>query len=282
MLAYGYDYLSPPLNACLLYVQCLANSMKNITSVKNYVSGAKTFLMGVGGCPDAFNAPLVFTVLRGVARLSTHVPAPAPPLSRADLLAVCHALKSIGPDGRVAMAALLFGVTTFLRQCNFLPPSRGRWSQHLLTRGDVSKGPAGLTVRVRSTKTRLVGQGPVTLLIAPAPGSPVCPVAACTWAWGAVPAPDQAPLFLLPSSGATLTAPALLVMLRAALTVLGHARPLDVTLHSLRRTGALLAAARGCPDAEVMAHGTWTSGAYRAYVPRLASSLVPPAIASVW
>ena len=282
MLAYGYDYLFPSLTACLLYIQCLVNSMKNITSVKNYISGAKTFVVGVGGQPAAFDAPLVFTVIRGAAKLSTHIPSPAPPIARRHLLALSQVLMKLGPDGRVAMAALLFGVATFLRQCNFLPPSRGRVSPHLITRRDISRDARGLLVRVRSTKTRMLGQGPTILLIARAPRSPICPVEACLWAWRAVPASDGAPLFLLPSSGSPLTAPALLRLLRAGLTALGHPHPEDVTLHSLRRTGALLAAAGGCPDAEVMAHGTWTSGAYRAYVPRLASSSVPAAIASVW
>ena len=230
----------------------------------------------------AFNDPLVLTVLRGVARLSSHVPAPALPLARTDLIAVCKMLLTMGPDARVAMAALLFGVTTFLRQCNFLPSTRAGWTPHLICRADVSGDDRGLLVKVCSTKTRLVSDGPVTLLIAPAPGSQLCPVAACLWAWRAVPAHPDSPLFLLPSSGSALTATGLLLLLRSVLAGLSRRRPEEVTLHSLRRTGALLAASRGCPDAEVMAHGTWTSQAYRAYVPRPVSSSVPAAIATAW
>ena len=284
MFAYGYDYMFPSLKSLLLYIQFLANSYISITLVKNYLSGAKTFLMRCGGDHAVLSAPLVVTVLKGIARLSTHVPTPAAPLSRKDLLRVCGILRGMGPDSRVAMAAILFGVTTFLRQCNFLPGGQTRWSPHLIRRADVAlqRGNIVVTVHVHSTKTRQVSKGPLTLLIAPALGGAVCPVAACLWAWRVVPAPNHAPLFLLPSTGALLTGPALLSILRGVLEALRYLDPRGVTIHSLRRSGALLAARRGIPDAVVMAHGSWTSGAYRAYVPKPASSTVPAAIAAAW
>ena len=238
--------------------------------------------MTAGGDPSSFDAPLIATVLRGAARVSTHVPAPAAPLPRRELIRVCRALKSMGPDGGVAAAAVLFGVTTFLRQSNFLPKASPHWSPHLLRRDNVELKDGHLLVTVGSTKTRLPSHRPITLVIAPAPTSDICPVATCLTAWRAVPAPGCAPLFLLPSSGLPLTAPGLVALLRSVLRALHHPSPQDVTLHSLRRTGALLAVAGGSLDEEVMAHGTWTSSAYRAYVPRPTSSTVPAAIAAAW
>ena len=282
MTAYGFDHRCPTSNACLLYVQCLVNSFKNITSIKNYLSGAKTFLSMAGGDPTPLSSAIIGTVLRGAARLSTHIPAPAPPLPRYVLTRLCQALRSLGGDGKVAMAAVLFGVTTFLRQSNFLPSSIGQVSPHLVRRQDVHHRNGSLWVVIRSTKTRLASKGPLTLLIAPAPGSPLCPVAACLAAWKAVPAPVTAPLFLLPSTGRPLTPPGLVALLRATLQAMGEPLGRDLTVHSLRRTGALLAAGQGVPDADVMQHGTWTSGAYRAYVPPPISSSVPAAMATVW
>ena len=180
------------------------------------------------------------------------------------------------------MAAVLFGVSTFLRQCNYLPPSRGRAGSHLIRRGQVHTHGDSLLVVVASTKTRRQADGPVSLLICPAPGSPYCPVAACRWAWGAVPAGPSAPLFLLPSSGRPLTSGGLVALIRATIRALGGTAPADLTVHSLRRTRALLASAGGAPDAEIMAHGTWTSEAYHAYVPRPASSTVPVVLSKVW
>ena len=123
MMAYGFDYMTPTLQSLLLYLQCLVNSFKNITSIKNYISGARTFVSLSGGNTALFTSPILATVIRGAARLSTHVPRPAPPLGRLQLHRLCAALRRIGGDGRVAMAAVLFGVATFLRQSNFLPQS---------------------------------------------------------------------------------------------------------------------------------------------------------------
>ena len=170
----------PPLTAALLYIQCLVNSFKNIASVRNYLSGARTFIIAAGGSATPLSAPLIATVLRGASRLANHVPQPAPPLSRSALLRLCGAVRLMGGDGRVAMAAVLFGVTTFLRQSNSLPHSLNVSGPHLIARGDFTWSPRGLLVLVRSTKTRHPPDAALTLLVAPAPGSPFCPVVACS------------------------------------------------------------------------------------------------------
>ena len=282
MLAYDFDYFSPTLTSCLLYIQCLVNSFKNISSVKNYLSGARTVLTAAGGNPAPLLAPLVGTVIRGATRISTHITTPATPLPRTTLLKLCKGLVDLGPDGRVAMAAVLFGVSTFLRQCNFLPRGAGQCGPHMLRRRDIRRSGGALLVLVASTKTQAQCDGPITLMISPAPGSRYCPVKACLDAWAMVPGLPSSVLFLLPSTGQALTAPGLLAMMRWVLRALHHPAPGGVTLHSLRRTGALLASAGGSPDEEVMAHGTWTSSAYRAYVPRPVSSSVAASIAAVW
>ena len=164
------------------------------------------------------------------------------------------------------MAAVLFGVATFLRQSNYLPSAQGHEGPHLIHRRDVRRSGPSLLVTVHSTKTCLLGDGPAVLSVAAAPGSPLCLVAACLWAWRAVPSGPNAPLFLLPSSGRPLTSSGLVALLRATLAALGSPLAAEVMVHSLRRTEALLASAGGAADADIMAHATWTSGAYRAYV----------------
>ena len=257
-------------------------SFKSITSVKNYLSGARTYLTMIRGDPTLFMGPAVATFLPGAARLPTHVPQPALPLGRLRLLDLCRKLRHLGPDGHVAAGAVLFRVASFLRQTNYLPQGSGRFSPHLIRRRDVIYHGGALYVTVRSTKTRLLGAEPVTFMLAPAPGSPDCPVAACLRAWSAVPAALTAPLFLLPSSGRPLTSPGLLALVQATLRAVGDPLAPTVTIHSLRRTGAQLALGAGAPDAEVMAHGTWTSTAYHAYVPAPASSAIPAALSTVW
>ena len=155
MLSYHYDYLRPSLKACLLYIQFLANSFKNIRSVKNYASGAKTFIISCGGTPDNFSSPVILNLLKGATNASTHEEHQAPALPRPVLFALCDGLRQLGPNGVVAAAACLFGVATFLRQSNFIPTTPGD-GRHLLTRGDVQVDAAGLRARIQILSRRIL------------------------------------------------------------------------------------------------------------------------------
>ena len=79
-----------------------------------------------------------------------------------------------------------------------------------------------------------------------------------------------------------LTPDKLTIYMRAALLTLGHPLAKSVTLHSLRRSGARAAAGGGASeDAQVMSHGTWTSAAVYAYVPKKLFSKVPHVLAKL-
>ena len=282
MLNAGFNPLQPTVISCLLYIQCLANTLLSVRSVKNYISGARTYIIGAGGHPAAFSSPLVATLLRGVTRLSGHVEIPAPPLSRRGLLGLCDDLGSLGPDGLVARAAVLFGVSTLLRQSNFLPTSSPGSGDHLVLRGDVRLGPDGAWVTVTSTKTRSRQAPPIDIRILRAPSSPYCPVLALRRAAALAPAGRGAPLFILPSTGRPLTPSLLTGVMRAALRRRRSPVADRVTVHSLRRTGAHLASNYGATQADVMTHGTWTSAAVRRYLPTELHSAAPAALAAVW
>ena len=281
MLACNFNYVSPPIEPCLLYIRCLGNSFKNVKSVRNYISGARSFLTMIGGDPINFSSPLISTLLKGIANQSSHEEHQAPPLTRRRLFQLCDDLRRLGPDGEVGAAACLFGVATFLRQSNFLPtgPHLG---PHLIPRAHVILTPTGLDVRVISTKTLSpTTGGGVVIPVARVPGSSYCPVASLLRAWALQPGPAPGPLFLLPSSGAPLTTGLLTATCRRALAGRGWPLAHQFTIHSLRRTGAHLAAGAGATEPEVMLYGTWTSSAVRSYLPRRLTSSVPSAMALV-
>ena len=279
MIAYSFEYLCPPLEACLIYIRCLANSFKNVKSVRNYISGARTFLTMVGGNPVHFSSPLVSTLLKGIANQSAHEERQAPPLPRRRLLQMCDDLRSVGTDGEVAAAACLFGVATFLRQSNFLLAGATP-GHHLIFRRHILLTPRGMDVTVTSTKTLSPSSGGVVIPVARVPGSRHCPVAALLRAWALAPGARDGALFSLPSTGRPLTTTVLTTMARRALAGRGWPLAHTFTIHSLRRTGARLAASAGATEAELMLHGTWTSSAVRTYVPRQLTSSVPSALAS--
>ena len=181
MLANRFSPLQPPLFAILMFTQHLANSHLNVRSVKNYLSGAKLFIRNSGGDISLFDSPLLANLIKGIARLSAHIPSSAPTLSAAEVRRCADGLLHLGPDGAVARAAFLFGLATFLRQSNYLAggfTTRG----HLLRRRDLTFTPHLMHVHVSSTKTiwdARDARDAVVIPVAAAPGSPYCPVAAC-------------------------------------------------------------------------------------------------------
>ena len=81
MALYKLPHFAPTVNAILMFTQFLANSHKNVVTVKNYLSGAKTFVRNAGGDLSAFDSYHVTNLLKGVARLSSHVSSSPPSLS---------------------------------------------------------------------------------------------------------------------------------------------------------------------------------------------------------
>ena len=261
-----------------MYIQHLANSHANVTSVKNYLSGAKHYVRQAGGHLHNFESPLLVNLIKGVARLSSHVPTSAPALDRDLLCRAADALLRLGPLGVVAHGALLFAVATFLRQSNFVLGTGGT-THHLLRRRALTFTGQGLEVVVRSTKTIWEARDAVVIPVAAAPGSPYCPVAACRAALDAAPAPPDAPIFIHPATGRPVTGLILISLLRGVLRGLNYPAWREVTLHSLRHTGARLAQLSGATLPEIMDHGTWSSSAVARYLPRRAKSSLPTRVA---
>ena len=121
MLAFKFDYARPHVTALLMFLQCLANTYKNLTSIKNYLSGAKHFVISIAGDPTAFQSQELSNMLRALLRLSSHIPRQAPELSLQCLKDVSDILAVLSPDGQTARAVILVGYASFLRESNLLP-----------------------------------------------------------------------------------------------------------------------------------------------------------------
>lgn len=234
----------------------------------NYISGARTWVLLIGGRTSGFDSYSANLMKRGVRRLSTHVTSPAPPVTQADLSQVVAYLREAGPDANVLVAALLMGYSTLLRQSNLLASNSPQDPGHWMRFRDVTRTAYGMAVIVRSTKTIHHTDHPLVIRIYIST-SPDCPVRAWDRYVTRQPHRPSQPAFILPSGG-PLLAHTLLAALRLGL---GHGRaidPLNYTLHSLRRGGAQAAAKTGSSLQEVMSLGTWSSAAVHQYVPRSA------------
>ena len=279
MMASAFPPLAPTLIQLLLYIQFLANSFKAITTVKNYLSGAKTYILHQGGSVAHFQSPIITNLFKGLARLSTHVPAQAPPLSISDIKSVCDNLARLDDQAQVARTAILKGFATFLRQSNLLYTA-GYGACHCMTRRDIQLIEGRLWITVNSSKTISDRGRRVAIPIYPA-HTRYCPVKSWSDYVSRMPLPMNFPAFML-SPTIPLTPNRLTAYLRAALSALFHPLTDKVTVHSLRRSGARAVASAGATEEEMMIHGTWTSSAVTTYVPKKLYTKVTQVMAKIF
>ena len=278
MMTYNYDCLDPSIPAVLLFTQFLANSYKSPLTVKNYLSGAKSYVTSMGGNTANFTTPILHNLLKGITRLSNHIPAQAPPIPLHFIKALCDALYTLDDNARTIRTAVLMGFTSLLRQSNLLEcgaPTR----HHLIRRMDVRDEGDTLWLDVNSSKTII---DPARRVSVPLPRirSPYCPVAAWRDYAARSPAPLDAPIFTLPG-GIPLTIDRVTFYIRTILAQLGHPAPATVTFHSLRRSGARECARHGATEPDLMLHGTWTMNAITTYVPKRLYTNVREALTKV-
>ena len=271
------DPYNPTIIHLLLYIQLLANSFKSVATVKNYVSGAKTFLTQHGVPTAVFNSPLINALFRGITRLSNHIPQPAMPIDINSIKRICDLLVALGRDAIIARAAILVGFATFLRQSNLLPVATPPYcGPHTVRRRDIYEEGGFLWVVVNSSKTIYDPTARVQIPILPIT-SPYCPVTAWRQMLDLCYLDPEAPAFML-APDRPLTPQKLNSYLRATLGVVGFQDAHKVTVHSLRRSGAQECARRGVPQDQLMQHGTWSSMAINNYVPLKLYTKVPHTI----
>lgn len=275
MLALNLEVFNPKVTDILMYIQLLFNSKKTLGTIKNYLSGAKAFLLERGFSGHSFVHPQIVTFLKGVERHSDHVPQPAVAIPPGIIIRACKRLRDTSAEGEVAAACVLFAFTTLLRQCHLVYTPNGY--MHMLQRRDVLVTGEGMLVSGRSGKTttrRSVNIIPVYR--ASQPGA--CPVLAFQHALRLAPGPLSACLFLDPNSGRPLSAPRVNAMFREALAGAGFRGAAAASLHSLRRSGAHVCARAGLPIDQVKRHGMWKSNAVKTYLPKEMSG-TPQALA---
>lgn len=282
MLTYNLNYLAPTVADVSMYAQFLVNSFSSPATVKNYISGAKTWTQHHLGNISSFESPQLATLVKSFVSSSEHVPTQAAPLSPADIKNICRYIDSNPSIPKVIKAAILVAYAAFLRASNVLSPTLLSWGgPHTLKMQDISIRDGVMYLLIRSTKTRK-GHKPAQLQILPASNEECCPVAAwLQYLEQSYPCP-LGPAFMLPT-GLPLTTGPVVVTLRAALQHIGHKDPNSVSFHSLRRGGARAAAASGVDHTHIMSHGLWSSksglSAYLPKNPRVVPSVIAQSLA---
>lgn len=79
-VSYQVNYLRPSVIAAAMYTQFLANSYKAPATIKNYLSGARSWIVNHGGIDSAFASYEAHAVLKHNMNKSNHQPVQAFPL----------------------------------------------------------------------------------------------------------------------------------------------------------------------------------------------------------
>lgn len=89
MLIYQFNYLFPTVANIAMYSRFLANSYTSKSTIRNYLSGAKSWVYLHMGDICAFSAYERNTLVKSYVSSSQHVPAKAALLSTSDIRLIC-------------------------------------------------------------------------------------------------------------------------------------------------------------------------------------------------
>jgi len=258
---------SPYVLRC--FIQLLSRTFKSHQSIRNYVSGIKTFHSLLGHKTCAFTSIDVLLTMRGIAKLSTHHPRQKLPVTPDMLLNMHKHLDLDDSLDTTVYAAILIMFFAFLRRSNITPRSTTSFDVHRnLTRRDIVANPAGLGVIIRWSKTIQCHERVLTIPLTAIPSSPLCPIAAYSKMVQLIPAAPQDPAFVVPhrdSKLRPLTQAQLATRFKELISSIGLDHKL-YSLHSLRRGGATFARLAGVPTDLIKIHGDWKSNAYQLYI----------------
>lgn len=253
---YNVPYLSPTTVHICMFYQYLANKLSSISSVKNYISGARSWVIEHGGNPLAFAGYEQSMMMKALAKDSTHVVKRAFPLNFEHISAIVSYLDSARNVPLAVKPCILIGFSCYLRSSNLVSPNFVLYGgQHnLLTHHIVDRGN-NLLITVPSTKTKRV---PYSLVIPALADPSLCPVRAWRNYVYRVNPPRHAPAFLV-NDVTPLSSTLVVRLMRDALSCFNDIELSAVSMHSLRRGAAQQAAANGAEVPQIMERGGWTS-----------------------
>lgn len=217
-----------------MFGQFLANKHAAPTSIKNYISGARTWIEEHRGDNRAFHSHQFSQILKGFVKNSTHIPRQAPPLTVRHIKLICSFLDGSNQVPLSIKPAILIGYSCFLRASNLFVSTMLEWAgPHTLLAGDNRVLPSGLSVIIRSTKTRNKSH-PLIFEIPKGSEGLTCPLRAWLRYQQVVKPPPFGPAFIS-STGLPVTSRQVVALMRIALQLETDIDYNRVSLHSLRR-----------------------------------------------
>lgn len=239
-----------------MFTQWLSNNLSSPSSIKNYLSGAKSWVYEHNGDISSFLSSEAGQMVKSISKHSKHVVSRAAPLFPSHLNTICSFCDYHLMVPLAVKPCILLGHAMFLRSSNLVSQSMEDWGgPHTLKVNDVLAFPDKLVVRISSTKTRVT---PVVITV-PSNSLPhVCPVRSWKFYVNVVSPPFLGPAFIV-QHGKPLTANLVTSCMRQALMFDTTIDVNKVSMHSLRRGAAQTAAAAGLSNEQIMSAGLWAS-----------------------
>lgn len=255
---YNIDPLSPSHLQLCMYGQFLKNTHPCPQTIKNYISGAKTWVAEHGGDIQAFASRELDQITKGFVKMSSHVPKRAFPLDVCHLYIIADYVNSNPVLPVSVLPCIIIGFKCFLRSSNLLSPSMQVWGgPHTLLAKDIILSYDCLTVSVSSTKTKWDNK-PEVFSLEREPDSRLCPV--LLWSrYSALIRPSPFGPAFLTNEHLPLTARHVVGVMRAALAAVPHLDTRRVSLHSLRRGATQDAVDKGVCLNQIKTLGLWKS-----------------------
>jgi hypothetical protein len=214
----------------------------------------------------AFESLNLKLTLRGMARLSGHIPKQALPITKELLLDIFYVLKFMHVNDFVFWSLFLLAFFTMSRKSNLVVTSLNTPVKCLL-RQDVIVGAHSLLVVFKWSKTNQFGKRVHMIPLVELKGSPLCPVSAFKIMCSKLPVNGNNPAFCMLKGNAVVpvTYEDLHKFLRIQLGKLGL-NPTSYSSHSFRRGAASCAFKAGVHVDLIQAIGDWSSDAYKRYL----------------
>ena len=275
-----FDPLRPSEQDILNFLALLARSPRGYTNITAHLASIDYYCQSHGSTFPLRGSFRVRNMLRALKRSVKPPRRYKIPISPRQLRAMLRyfARWSFAPMLCFAVSLTLLAM---LRQSNIAPPSRYKFSElHQLCFGDVLVNRKGthLLVRLKWSKTRQNDEMSI-IRIPRLDNSPFCPVRLFEQykqSLGFTPG-KTAPLLMIRDNHDRLQVVSTAFLTKYLKTAAAAIDlPVkDISLHSLRRTGAIIARANGVDVSDIKHMGTWSSDAIHCYLSACAHMFIP-------
>jgi len=258
-------YLPASTQTVQLYAQFLSRSFKSVDSIRNYISGVKTFHLILGFNTEHINNYIVNLSLKGLARLKPHAVKRAEPITLAILTNIYDCLDFSCKDNTVYWCLFLFAFYLVARKSNLVPTSKvDILSGRFLHISDVDIFEDYLLVHFYWTKTIQFRERELICPLVKINNEKLCPVSAFKNLLNLKLHNNLGAIFTT-DDGSIVTYYRFQKKLRECVAVIGL-DPKKFSTHSFRRGFATLAFQCDIPPEHIQFLGDWKSDAYKCYL----------------